>query len=269
MKTLKTLLLLCLVYGMSSCADKSKKENVPTEEQDSTQILGLEKTKVKIPDEVYFKANGTEPFWGLEISEAGIQLTQLKEAIDTLKAPYSLPIQAMDANVKTYKIQTQSIEMGIQISMSECINAMSGEAFPYRVTVDLKTNTETETLHLEGCGRYITDYRLNDIWVLEKMNGKRISEEDFGKELPSLEINSTANSFSGYAGCNRMTGALFYEKGLLRFTKVATTLMMCTHVNKENEFLKALQSSTGYEIGNNRLTLLSPDGTILVFKKTD
>lgn len=99
------------------------------------------------------------------------------------------------------------------------------------------------------------------------MNGSKITKKDFSKEFPTMEINSS--SFSGFAGCNRMSGKIFYEKGLLSFTNIATTKMMCEPNNKEAEFLKTLQRTTTYKIENNRLTLSNPDGELLIFKKID
>jgi len=60
----------------------------------------------------------------------------------------------------------------------------------------------------------------------------------------------------------------FFEKGLLRFTNIITTKMMCQN-NKEDEFLKALKSATSYKIENNRLWLSNPDKLLVVFKKVD
>jgi heat shock protein HslJ len=45
--------------------------------------------------------------------------------------------------------------------------------------------------------------------------------------------------------------------------------MACPQGNKEGEFLKALQSTTTYSIGNNQLTLSNPSGKLAVFKKVD
>lgn len=159
--------------------------------------------------------------------------------------------------------------MNIQIAQSECTNAMSGTVSPYSVTIEYKKNRDTDLIKLEGCGLYITNYRLHDIWVLEKLNGSHITKSDFSQGFPTMEINSGTNSFLGFAGCNRMNGSIFFEKELLRFTNIVTTKMMCQSSNKESEFLKALQSSTSYKIENNRLSLSNPDGELLIFKKID
>lgn len=214
----------------------------------------------------YFKASGTEPFWSILISEDKIAY---KTPEDSIIMPYSQPILAMDSNVKMYKTKTKLAQFNIQISQQECANEMSGELSPYKVSVEFRKNPNSEFENIKGCGHYITDYRLHDIWVLEELNGKIISKEDFSKEFPMMEIYASTNKFSGFAGCNRMNGSLFFEKEKLRFINIAITKMMCNNANKESEFLTALQSTTTYFIGENRLILSNPSGKKLIFKKID
>jgi heat shock protein HslJ len=217
-------------------------------------------------EEIYFKSSGTEPFWGLTISDDKIVFKTIN---DSLVTPHVKPILAMDANVKLYRIKTKTAQLNIQISQQNCVNTMSGETFPYAVSVEYKKNTSSEFEKLNGCGQYITDYRLHDIWVLEELNGKKISKKDFSKEFPLLEIYARDNKFLGFAGCNRMNGSLFFEKGKLRFTNLATTKMMCESSNKETEFITALQGSNTYQIENNRLILSNSSGVKIKFKKID
>jgi heat shock protein HslJ len=181
--------------------------------------------------------------------------------------PAATAVKAMDANVRNYKTSNSESELTILISQSICINEMSGIESKYSVVINYKS--KQESMDLKGCGDFITDYRLYDIWVLESLNGNKITKTDFSREFPNLEINTNTNTFMGFAGCNSMNGKLFFEKGLLRFTDIATTRMMCEPTNKEADFLLALKRSTAYEIGNNRLTLSNPDGETLVFKKVD
>lgn len=262
---------LCFLFLFFSCLDRKKQQST---QSDTKTISDLSESKQETfakestnnLTNVYFKASGTEPFWSLEISEEQVFL---KTTTDSIITPYTEPLQAMDSNVKMYKIKTESSQLIIQISQSECANAMSGKVSPYTVSVEYKKNTESLPHIIEGCGAYIVDYRLHDIWVLEKLNGKNVVKTNFKNDLPLIEISSTKNTFTGFSGCNRMNGKLFFEKGLLRFTDVATTKMMCDSSNKENDFLKALQSATTYKIENNRLWLSNPLEKLLVFKKID
>lgn len=244
-------------------------------QKDEQQLMGSvaqsdnsisELSKSALENSSYFRASGTEPFLSLEINEERIVF---KTPSDSLIMPYSLPNLAQDSNVKRHDVQTTSGRMTIQISQNECTSAMFGKVSPCTVTIDYLEITTKDSMKLEGCGSYIADYRLHDIWVLETLNGKSITKVEFAKEFPTMEITAAEDTFHGFAGCNQMNGRLFFEKGLLRFTNVATTKMMCEPPNKEADFLNALQCSTTYSIENNRLTLSNSSAIITVFKKTD
>ncbi len=267
----KSIVLIGALLLLSNCVEKKKQEETqadPIEKtKDSTEA---EKSKVLAEErfENYFKAVGTEPFWGLKIFGDRIELNMME---DTLVVPHADPIRVQDANIKMYRVQTEGTTMDVIIAQKECTNAMSGEVSPYTVTISYKRTGDEATRALEGCGTYITDYRLNDIWVLEEMKGKKVTKEDFnGSDVPYLEIYTDKNRFSGFSGCNRITGGLFYEKDLLRFGQVASTQMACPKMDMEREFLNALQSSTQYTVENNRLYLSNgSEENLLILKKID
>jgi heat shock protein HslJ len=217
-------------------------------------------------ENIYFKSIGTEPFWTLTISDDKIVLKTIKDSMIT---PHVIPVLAMDGHVKTYRIKTETAQLNLQISQQNCVNAMSGDASPYAVSVAYKKNGASRIEKLRGCGQYVTDYRLHDMWVLEELNGRKISKVDFSKEFPLLEIFAKENKFLGFAGCNEMDGSLFFEKGILRFTKLSTTKLVCEPTNKEAEFITALQSSNKYQIGNNRLVLSNSSEVKMILRKID
>ena len=256
-----------------NCAEKKKQDPTEASEEITLDTLKVEEERTMEPlavqpDGSYFKATGTEPFWGIKIYDNKIELQTME---DTIVTPPSEAIKAQDANIKMFRIKTEATDMDVIISHKECTNAMSGEVFPYTVTVSYKNTGGGDSRVLEGCGSYITDYRLHDIWVLEKMKGASVSKDDFNSgDVPNMEVNTNDNRFSGFSGCNRMTGSLFYENDVLRFKQVASTRMACPSMEKESEFLMALQSATSYKIENNRLYLSNGSNeNILVFKKID
>jgi heat shock protein HslJ len=260
----KWIQLLVIVLLIISCKSAV---TVPEEVVQTEPTFAYKQQMENLEKGIYFRANGNEPDWNLKISEKAIEFTSLKLGFESIKGDHVEPIRAMDANVQLYRFATAKGTMSIQIQQQECINTMSGDKSPYSVRIEMeKDNNST---NFNGCGSYITDPRLHDIWVLEKLNGETVSMTNFNKELPNLEINSSTNQFMGFAGCNRMNGTIFFEKGLLRFSNTITTRMACGANNKENEFLKALQSTTTYKVENMRLTLTNPSGMELVFKKVD
>src|SRR6056297_2044884 len=231
--SMKNILIPCFaVFLFFGCIEKKKQEPVAPEASKASEEIIADTTQTEEKrrkmepiamdiDGSYFKATGTEPFWGLKIYNDKVELQTME---DTIQTPNTKPIKAQDANISMYRIQTEATLLDIIISNKECTNAMSGEISPYTVTISYKNTAEDETKVYEGCGSYITDYRLHDISVLESMNDKAISKEEFaGRDLPNMEININNNRFSGYSGCNRMTGGIFYEEDVLRFTQVAST----------------------------------------------
>lgn len=271
------LTLSCIAFLFFSCLDKKKQEpsqtNVAPEAIVKDTVQKEEKEREMEPividiDGSYFKASGTEPFWDIKLHNNKVIL---KTTEGTVQTPSTEPIKAQDSNIAMYRIQTEATLLDVIIAHKECSNAMSGKVFPYTVTVSYKNTGGGETKVYEGCGYYLPDYRIHDIWVLEKMQGTTVSKEDFnGNDVPNMEVNINNNRFSGFSGCNRMNGSLFYEKDVLRFTQIASTRMACPNMEKESEFLSALQSGVNYKIENNRLYLSNDsEENLLVFKKID
>lgn len=260
---MKKVLLLCVLTSvMLSCKPVAVKNSNTKETTSQTTSEEEDLT-------VYFKATGNEPFWGLKIGKDKTVFTSLIEGKENLVFQSIEPIRAMDANVKMYKLSNSTASATVTIQQLDCQDSMSGIVSPYKVSIEIKNNKDTDFKKIEGCGKYITDYRLHDIWVLEELNGWKVSLTDFQKELPRIEIHAADNKFMGFGGCNSISGSIFYEKDLLRFSQVVSTLMACAPGNKEGDFVKALQSTTTYSIGNNRLTLSNPSGKLLVFRKVD
>lgn len=263
--------LLMLIFSLSGCTGSATKKVVneaPTKKE-STMENSQKKNDGFGPNSntVYFKGVGTEPFWSIEISGEKMKFTSLFEGYEAFTTPAVEPVMAADANVKMYQARTEGGDLKVQIIQGDCSDGMSDNKHGYKVTVQIKRGTDTDFKIFEGCGNYITDYRLHDIWVLEKLGEELITTSDFPREFPSLEINAKENTFFGFSGCNRLTGNIFSERELLRFT-AASTLMACQDT-KDSQFMMALNASTKYSIGNNRLTLSNPDGIQLVFKKVD
>ena len=263
-KSIITIFVLSILFV--NCKPKPAKTETST--VDSVVAKKPEVATIsEAPSTVFFKAVGTEPFWGIEISDDFIKFTA-KEEKDNFSLSYEEPQKAMDANVTLYRAKSDKINLEITIQQGKCSDGMSDKVFDYSVKVSLKRGEQKELL-LSGCGNYSIDYRLHDIWALEELEGKRINPEDFKKGVPNLEIYAEEARFSGMAGCNQMGGKLYSEKDLLRFIDVFTTEMMCDNYETEKILVKALQSTTRYELKNGKLYLLNPEGTKAIFRKVD
>jgi uncharacterized membrane protein len=222
----------------------------------------VKRKESKDPQQIYFKAHGNEPFWNFEVTEETIRFKSLVEGFEMLSSPHTEPIIAADANVKRYHVSVESGTMQFQISQGECSDGMSDQIFPYHVTVDIKKGIDSVFTTFRGCGKYLMDYRLHDIWVLRTVNGKVIEPTTYGKEFPRIEINSKDKKFFGFEGTKEISGSLFSERNLLRFEVEDGGA-------EKIQFVKLLTSVTTYRMDVGKLILENPSGLKLEFIKVD
>ena len=102
--------------------------------------------------------------------------------------------------------------------------------------------------------RFYCSKKLQGIWELKYFNGEEIPSNKFLK-TPYIHFESEEPSFSGNASCNGIKGIAFIQNETIRFSKIASTRMMCVHENMETEFLTELPKITKYKIIKNELHL--------------
>ena len=193
-----------------------------------------------------FYAFGNEPFWSLDMD---FEKTFHFKNLDGLEfnVPTVEPVKAMDANVSRYRSVTDSAEIIIQLNHTECIDNMNGQKFDYSVSIDIKSGEKTEYTSYKGCGNYVPDYRLHDIWAIIEVDGNKINPSDFKKEAPRMEINLSNNNVFGTDGCNTFRGNVKVEKDFIYFGNLASTMMACID-NSE------ISATIGKILSGNKLT---------------
>ena len=217
---------------------------------------------------VDFVAAGNEPFWSLEMSSQGMRF-RTATASDSLRLPLPAPSQAQDAPVLRYRATAAADELEVTIAQRPCANDMSGEVLPYTVRVRTRTAVRPAVREFAGCGRYLGDYRLHDIWALESIDGQAVVATQFAQNKPYLELNLTSRQALGFSGCNGFGGSLTMERAGLKFGTLRGTMLACPALAFEQNFRKALsERSFTYQLENRLLTLKNRINT-LVFKKVD
>jgi heat shock protein HslJ len=107
----------------------------------------------------------------------------------------------------------------------------------------------------------------SSLWTLIEIGGKAIVASG-DAPAPTLTFEGPESSVSGFTGCNRLVGKYKSDEGMLHFTPLATTRMMCAHpAVDEHAFITALATITRYTIADGRLSLFA-DGDVpaLVFR---
>lgn len=248
--------------------DGTVKEIVPVKPVEEVVEMNLNYYQEKFLSGVDFIARGNEPNWTLEIDlEKSMNFAAMYDI--KVKTPAAEGIKAQDSDVTLYTAKTDSGELVITVIKDKCQDNMSGENFPYKVRVEAKSPTDSTYKTFEGCGRFLYDMRLYDIYVMEEMTGFNLKKEKFQKGRPTFEFNLTDMRFGGHAGCNSLSGGINVIGSKITFGSLMGTLMACPNMKVERAIIEALnQKTVNYSIDKMKLTIVSGK-TKMVLQKID
>jgi heat shock protein HslJ/uncharacterized membrane protein len=235
-------------------------------------MLSMEKQEFDYGDisKTGFRASGNEPFWGLEIEYGNVITfkTLSAEGFD-FKAHYTAPERTGDTSPVKYHGKAVNGEFQLTITRDECRDSMSGKVFPYSVFVAARRSHRESFRKFEGCGQYMGNYRLNDIWSLERINDKPIDLPQSQKP-PSLHIDLPGESVFGYGGCNQFHGSASLVNNRLVTGHIVSTKIACAvtqHI--EERFFRTISGKTlDFSIEDSKL-ILGDGMTKLTFVRAD
>ncbi len=208
---------------------------------------------------------GKDKLWTVEVRSSEILYRDVSEE-RTFSVPYVNPKDS--SGVKIYRSRLKKDEIVLKISNEKCFDSVANMEYEYTAHVAIKRRKMKEPQVFSGCAAYIADKRLNAVWQLEVMNGSRVMPNDFGKELPYVDLHIKERIFSGFGGCNRINGEIdLKDFNKLTFKNVISTKMLCLAGNRESEFMKLLHGADSYHITGNRLILYKDGKPKLGFKK--
>jgi len=218
---------------------------------------------------VEFLATGNEPFWSLEINQNGSVFFKSLGEISEVTMPLPKPVYGEDGKIVRYLAKNETTTLDFVIQQMPCTDNMSGATFGYFVSVALSGAKETKPLLLEGCGSYLGDYRLHDIWALTHINEIEIKETQIARERPYLEFNLNSGEMLGMAGCNTISGKITMGNRNILFGQIKGTKMACEAMELEGQMMNLISNqAVKYSIGSGTLRLETKNGT-LTFKKVD
>ncbi|EIJ37996.1 META domain-containing protein [Galbibacter orientalis] len=260
----KIILIGISLLTLTACNDAKKKEEAKTAEENTAKETPMKKEEA-IPQGIDFIASGENPSWSLLIDfDKSMTFTSLDnpKKISTPVPEARIP---QDVSAVNYSAETEAGLLQVTIFKESC-ETENGESFSYKVTVSTKTDEMQDYNDFKGCGKYIGDYRLNDIWALETMNGKPV---DKSMKRPNLEFNLRSGKVFGFSGCNRINGTLVVEKDSLAIGELMSTKMACPNAELETNFLDAVNNKKfSFTYKNLILTLTSGENN-LTFRKVD
>ncbi len=184
--------------------------------------------------------------------------------------PATKGVKAMDANVIRYRSISKSAELIIQLSNEACTDNMSDNSFRYRVTVDYKSPGMKDYQTYTGCGNYVPDIRLNDIWAVIQLDGTTLDPHNFKKGVPTIELNLAKNSLIGFDGCNRFRGSFEVTDNQIIFSNLAGTRMACPNMKISDRIAAAISGKQlRFTLNNGRLILSKNNKIVITLKHVD
>lgn len=256
-------LVFITVCFVASCAQKPQKMKTTSEEKPLHTVLNepksLQNELIKMhQDGMDFYAAGEHDAWTLTMDFENEIHFKTKNDIDYTAAAV-VPVLAQDHNVKRFRTTTKQGELIVQIVQIDCIDAVTQLKSKYQVHINYKAASANDYSDFKGCGMFIPDYRLHDIWAIVAVDGFKIDANTFGKNKPIIEINIANEHIMGADGCNTFRGRVYNEADQLYLSPLASTRMACIN-NKEitrkiNEILS--ERKLQYKIQNNELQLFT------------
>jgi len=272
MKNISTyLLFIALTAMVLSCKSseetsaKAKKETL-LKEQEIVESSLAEQLKYSGID---FYARGNEPFWALDLDYQNKFIFN-GLGLDSMVFNPVQPEKAMDANAMRFYTEIDGGHILININESECTDNMSGEAYNFNVNIEIERNGSEESYH--GCGNFIPDYRLHDIWVLTEIYDDSLElMRKLSRPIGQLEFKVDERLTMGKFICNSFTGGFWLQGNEVRFKTLASTQMLCKPNPEINEhaIYTAMGKVNRFDIKNGYLYFYNRTKLLMVYKKVD
>lgn len=103
-------------------------------------------------------------------------------------------------------------------------------------------------------------------WQLTELNGRVPQGLPPGKSI-DLVFEGTANTFTGFAGCNQCNGMYTTQDDLIKLQVMALTKMACDDMQSEQSWLQVLEQADHYTLEKKKEK--GQDVQYLLLKKDD
>ena len=255
---MNNMIVFLFIIALASC--NGTKNTTATKQDAKTQAVLAETLQQKQLEGIDLIAKGAIPAsWTLEMDFDKIIRLRSLDGADYKSSPVN---SVNNSNNTTFTTRAGAGNMVITLYKEGCTDALSGEKFNKKVTV------EVDGKRYEGCGQYLVNTNLAGKWKLEKISANIAQAADYAKGLPELEFDLSGGRVSGHDGCNNFSGTIEVRGDKIRFSPLAGTKMACPGNKKENDFIHKLNNQVaGYYFSNGQLVLYLIDDSTVLFKR--
>ena len=151
-----------LIFCLFGCSDPK----LETGEADSSTTVLITDTSVSSPDGegmedlllekiksgIDFYGIGQEPGWSLEMDMETKFSFKSYDGVEMNTPPVA---GVSEGGTTFYRMQVEMGEMTITLVETECVDVMSGQIFPFQVSVNIKRGIDSSFREYNGCGRML------------------------------------------------------------------------------------------------------------------
>jgi heat shock protein HslJ/uncharacterized membrane protein len=207
---------------------------------------------------------GTEPFWRLDLTEAGTGRFSTPDSAEVIyQGAYQGAFDAQEELVwRGEAVGPEAGDLIASLREGPCSDAMSDTLHPYSVNVSLPSGR-----HLAGCCRLhevpeVAAGLENGTWRLIDLAGRSLLA---GQGLPPYtlpRVRFEAGRLTGFSGCNQFMGSYALEGDRLIPGTLAGGMMSCAEpvMALESRFLGSFSGDLDVSLDGDRLTLTPVDG---------
>jgi heat shock protein HslJ len=222
----------------------------------SPRTIGDSLSEAQIVKGIDFSASGSIPEdWTLDIDFATLIRFDSKGGTRARSTP-TLP--NIYDSVERYVTKSTYGDFEILIYSTNCVSPSE------KKKVEVKLNNQL----FQGCGKFLQDYRLQNIWRLEVDNNQPVSSANYGSELPRLEFFLNEGRLVGSDGCSDFRTTFELKGNQLKFGAISSNSVNCTPASLYLKRRMELQSIM-FRIEGTRLILLFSDDSAVIFKRND
>lgn len=147
-------------------------------------------------------AFGENPNWKLAISSNGDLSFNTETSFGNFEASGVEGIQPQDLNAMTYGALSEVGTISMMVFSDSCL-ASSEIKFPKRIKISAKKG-EKALQSFNGCGLYLNDPALHDIWAVKSWKG--LGGEKGVPQNAFIEFNMKTQRIYGNLGCGDLSG---------------------------------------------------------------
>lgn len=211
-----------------------------------------------------FTAIGNVPVnWSIEIDFDKMVYFNSADG-NSLQILPSFGNKIITAEVEKYFTSTDLGQIEIRIFNTGCNTTVNGSGYLKKTEISLQNKIYS------GCGKYLYNHQLNDIWVLESVNNEKQLASVYQKGLPWIELDLLNKNMKGSDGCNKLNSAIELKGNRIKFSEIISTKMTCNNMKTAKIFSQLLSNKlVDYYLENDKLVLYLEDDSKIIFKRKE